>query len=163
MVYSDGKGKNNLPKKQTVGIIFLIIVGTLAGAFLVISATWCNHDTVSKVLTHGYINVTVQEAYMLYNTDDNLLIVDARGCPCTYENVGHIPGAIHIKKINYTSYEKIYNPNKNKDILIYDGEYLSGIAEWFYNTTYGKIYCLIGGFNAWESNGFPIVKGSNPS
>ena len=154
------KGIFKNKKIQTMGIIFLVIIGFLAGAFLVISANWNQHNTIKKTLTHEYTNVSVQEAYELYNTDDNLLIIDVRGCPCQY-NHGHIPGAVHISKINATSYKEIYNPDRDKDLLIYDGtsqEDLQTAAEQFCNTTYGtygKVYCLIDGFEAWVTNGFP--------
>ncbi len=152
------KGISKNKKIQTMGIIFLVIIGFLAGAFLVISANWNQHNTIKKTLTHEYTNVSVQEAYELYNTDDSLLIIDARGCKCSY-NHGHIPGAVHISDINDTSYSKIYNPNQDKDILLYNGgswESLQIAAERFYNTTYGKIYCMIGGFTAWNTEGFPV-------
>lgn len=103
--------------------------------------------------TTFFTNISVDNAQELINNSLNLTIVDCRGCKCSY-NKEQIPNAIWDKVP-----EHFYNTTN--DLLIYCqcGETSVEFCEKLVNHTYGAIYNLEGGIDAWKNEGYPIEKG----
>jgi len=150
------KDTNREKKLRTLLIIFLVLLAVIAVSFLTISALWTDlfNDSDEIVYTQSYSNVTIEQAYELLNKsiagEINLTIIDCRGkegCSTCQYNRGHLPGAIlDENELNYQ--------NETNDILVYsvDGSVGAEFCEILTdNLVYGKVYNLIGGWNAWKN------------
>jgi len=161
------KDKNREKKLRTLLIIFLVLIAVIAVSFLTISALWTDFFNSSDEIfyTQSYSNVTVQQAYELLNKsvagEINLTIIDCRGkegCSTCQYNKGHLPGAVlDENELNYQ--------NETNDILVYsvDGSVGAEFCEILtQNMVYGKLYNLIGGWDAWKDHndiyGWPPIK-----
>jgi len=105
-------------------------------------------------LTTSFTSLTAEQAYDLLNSGSNITIIDCRSCKCHYTNSGHLPNAIHRNDVEL---ESLYN--LTIDILFYssasDGESIE-FCQQLINHTYGKLYNLEGGFEAWKEAGYDI-------
>jgi len=104
--------------------------------------------------TTFFTNITAEEAYNLIKSTENLTVVDIRGlegCGICQFNHGHLPGAQRNDNPT-TLYEK------TTDILVYsiNGSVGVDFCLDLLNHVYGKIYNLIGGYNAWVAAGYPL-------
>jgi len=104
-------------------------------------------ESISREPTYttSYKNINVSQAKQLMS-ESKLTIIDCRpGCGSCQFNKGHIPGAQLSTKPNAFV-------NWTDDILAYcnDGSYGEKFCEQLVNHTYGKIYNLEGGWNAWR-------------
>ncbi len=104
----------------------------------------------SSKYTQSFQNITASQAYKLMQNDTKLVIVDVRGCKCTY-NKGHIPGAI------WDTYPEDFYETK-KDLLIYSqtGSTSLDFCKELIGHVYGKIYNLQGGIDAWKASGYKV-------
>ena len=145
------EGKN----LKLILIIVIAIIGIISIATLTLSATWAEptqNQTTPYATT--YNSITPQDAYSLvYNNSHPLTIIDVRNCDCDYE-AGHIPGAIW--QLNPKTFY-----DSTTDLLVYcqDGiEFSLSYCEKLVGHTYGAIYCLEGGIDAWENAGYRVSK-----
>ena len=101
--------------------------------------------------TTSFTHINPDSAQTISNSKINLTIVDVRSCKCSYDK-GHIPDAIWNK---YP--EEFYNVTN--DLLIYcaDGSISKTFCENLVNHTYGSIYYLEGGINAWKQAGYETI------
>ena len=91
------------------------------------------------------IDITVAQEIMASTT--NLTVIDCReGCGRCQFNKGHLPGAI-------LSDNPLDFYNSTDDILVYsvDGSVGADFCQQLVNHTYGAIYNLEGGYNAWTN------------
>ena len=100
-----------------------------------------------------YYTASSEEAFELIKNVDNLTVVDIRGlegCSSCQFNRGHLPNA--EMNINYESYY-----NWTNDILVYskNGTVGASFCENLSGKVKGKIYNLEGGYETWESKGYP--------
>jgi len=104
----------------------------------------------SQEYTTSYQNVSAKEAYELIQNNPNLIIVDVRGCKCSY-NDEHIPNAI------WDTNPRDFYGTKN-DLLIYCQTGVTSVefCEKLVGHVYGKIYNLKGGIQAWKAAGYEI-------
>lgn len=106
----------------------------------------------SQEYANSYQNITADEAHKLIQSNDNLIIVDVRGCKCSY-NREHIPDAIWD-----TNPQDFYG--EKKDLLIYCQTGVTSVefCKKLVGHVYGKIYNLEGGIEAWKAAGYEVEK-----
>jgi len=117
-------------------------------ALLIMCSAGCIQK--SSEYTQSFQNITASEAYKLIQNNTNLIIIDVRGCKCTY-NKEHIPNAI------WDTYPEDFYGTK-KDLLIYSqvGSTSMDFCKKLVGHVYGKIYNLKGGIDAWKAAGYQI-------
>lgn len=109
-----------------------------------------NFPTTSfDVYTSSFQNVSVDEAYYLINTTENLTIIDCRGlegCSTCQFNRGHLPGA-DLNDNPTTLY------NAKTGILAYskNGTVGADFCSDLVDHVYGRIYNLQGGWESWSA------------
>lgn len=144
--------------EKKIQLIFIIaLVAITVGAVICFALLSNFNESINQgpsgpTFTMTYSAISSDDAYNLTSTGHNLtIIIDVRSCSCNY-NQGHIPYAI-------------WNPNPKdfynhtKDLLIYDNTGAKSIefCEQLINQTYGTIYYLEGGINAWKNAGYEVV------
>ena len=139
-------------KIQTILIIVLILISIVAVLGLTYIINTNDNGQGELTITKSYSGITPRIASDLMNTSDNLVIVDVRECKCNY-NKGHLIDATW--EINPSNFF-----NTTSDLLIYDNweDICIEFCEKLVNNTYGVIYFLEGGINAWNNAGYPTVK-----
>jgi len=147
---------NNKKTGKRISIIFVSIIITLIiilsiFTFISFEENDKKEDDVLKY-TDEYKSIAPEVIESRVSSNDSIIVIDVRSCKCNY-NGGHIPNA------TWTVNVKPYY-NETKDILIYDNheENYIGFCEQLVNNTYGEIYYLKGGIDAWKNAGYPIVK-----
>lgn len=108
---------------------------------------------VDRSYTTEYEEISAEEAYVLFKSNPNLIILDVRGLEGLNESQylnGHLPDSNFDKAISELFNEK-------KDILIYsnDGTKAKEICKELEGKVYGKIYNLEGGYESWDAEGYP--------
>jgi rhodanese-related sulfurtransferase len=142
----------------TILLVFIIVIAVVVYAY---SNDFFSVNEKDKLPTYTttFINVTAKEAYNLINTTENLTIVDCRGlegCSHCQFNRGHLPGA-ELNDNPSTLYQNESDYQNTTDILVYSvngtigADYCSDLL----GNVYGKIYNLIGGYEAWVAAGYP--------
>ena len=88
--------------------------------------------------------------------DDNLIILDVR--EEKERSSGFIKSDIHIPMAQVKA--KLDSLDKSKKILTYcrTGNRSNRIAELLCRNEFENVYCLKGGFDAWQKAGLPITK-----
>ena len=88
--------------------------------------------------------------------DDNLIILDVR--EEKERSSGFIKSDIHIPKAQVKA--KLDSLDKSKKILTYcrTGTRSNRIADLLCRNQFENVYCLNGGFDAWQKAGLPITK-----
>ena len=139
----------------------IIVFGSFLTVFLILiipsvkAIESHNVENNNKIpYTTIFYNITPKEAYNLINNTENLTIIDCRGlegCSHCQFNRGHLPGA-ELNDNPTTLYQN------TADILVYsvNGNVGEDFCLDLLNHVYGKIYNLIGGYNAWVAAGYPI-------
>lgn len=139
---------------KTLLTIIILAISIISIATLTLSASWAPLiQTNQPTYTTTYTSITSQKAYdFVYNNSHPIVIVDTRSCDCDYKQ-GHIPGAIW--QINPTPFY-----NSTNDLIIYcqDGQSSTTFCEKLLGHTYGAIYHLEGGLDAWERTGYRTTK-----
>ena len=140
----DFKKNNGKNLRIVISVVFILIV-VFVSVYLVLNLF--NNPT--------YYTVSSEEAFDLINNTDSLTVVDIRGLEgySAYQfDEGHFPGA----EMN-TDPEYYYN--WQNDILVYstNGTLSASFCENLTGKVYGKIYNLQGGYEAWESKGYPTT------
>jgi rhodanese-related sulfurtransferase len=135
-----------------IKIIFLV-------AILVISIVVFLRPALSSIkieeiptYTSTYSPLSPQQAHDIITTNASpITIVDVRSCQCKYDTE-HIPGAIW--NTNPTSFYNTMN-----DLIVYDnnGTESMEFCKQLVGNTYGSIYYLDGGINAWKKAGYQIT------
>lgn len=125
--------------------IIILVIGVL---ILVFSFTQIlennNINTLKYTNSYETINVTVSKELI---EKGNITVIDCRGgCKdCVWKN-GHLPNAEWNN-----NYEFFYNTTENLLVYCQDGKKSKVFCENLVNHTYGKLYCLDGGFNTWKN------------
>jgi rhodanese-related sulfurtransferase len=111
-----------------------------------------NEQQIQPDYTLSYAIISPEDAQELISTKPDLIIADVRGCDCDFDEE-HIPDAIW--QVNPTL---LYNTTN--DILIYCQDGLSSVTfcKDLLNHTYGAIYVLEGGINAWKNAGYRVTE-----
>jgi len=131
-----------------------IIISLILGTFLLLSLIVIFVILVAEIrylepqYTTFYENVNISHAKEIINSTTNLSIIDVRGlegCSHCQFRKGHLPNATM-----YNLPDSFFNTTN--DILVYsrDGKRGETFCEQLVNHTYGKIYNLEGGWNAWN-------------
>ena len=139
--------------KNTTITLILIIICIACVMWFTIPSIITQPTELTREYTTTYTSITPEEAKNLIDNKEQIVIIaDIRGCKCNYDE-GHIPGAIW--RINPKSFYNTAN-----DILIYcnDGNNSKEFCQDLTGHTYGSIYHLNGGINAWENKGYEIIK-----
>jgi len=147
---------NNL--KSTI-VLAIVAICVISVAIWTLSSGWALPATLNKEqqlqpdYTASYTAIDPKTAYeLVFNNSNPLTIVDVRSCDCDYEE-GHIPKAIW----------RTYAPSlyeTTSDLLVYcnDGELSVTFCEDLLDHTYGAIYLLEDGINAWKNAGYRVTK-----
>ena len=139
-------------------VVILVIAGVFVIAFDVFNLSSNTAKDTGPKLTTTYTGVTIDEAYDLINTTNNLTIIETRSCRCKY-TAGHIADPPLFESIHEPNW-LVYN-NTDAKLLVYDAngklEAVTYCDEMVNQTFYGDIYYIIGGFNAWYNAGYPTV------
>jgi rhodanese-related sulfurtransferase len=112
---------------------------------------WKNAGYKTETIYTSFItNITVDDAQEIINNVVNLTIVDCRDCECRIDSM--IPNAIWEPEPNGFYFT-------TNDLLIYsqDGGQSFEFCKKLVNLTYGVIYNLEGGMNAWENAGYEVI------
>ena len=144
-------------KFKTIIVVTLVAISIVIITTLTLSASWTEPIMLQQnppTYTTNYTSISPEEAYnMVYNSTNPIIIVDARNCDCAYKD-GHIIGAIWK-----TSPLPLYDTLEDTLIYCEDGEQSSrAFCEKFIGHTYGQIYHLDGGIEAWEEKGYRTTK-----
>lgn len=136
--------------KANRGKIPAAIAATLS-LLLIAGCMEVPYGDTGPVYTTFFTDVSPEEAYEIISTSVNITIIDIRGCKCDY-NKGHIPTA------NWSLHATQFY-NTTNDLLIYDqdGTNSTEFCEKLVNHTYGAIYRLKGGIDAWIAAGYEIT------
>jgi len=144
-------------KFKTIIVVAIVAISIISITTLTLSASWTEPIMIQKnppTYTTTYTSISPEEAYnLVYNSTNPIIIVDTRSCDCSYNN-GHIIGAIWM-----TNPLTLYGTMEDTLIYCEDGEQSSRkFCEKFIGHTYGQIYHLKGGIEAWESKGYRTTK-----
>ena len=121
-----------------------VYYGTIIGVAILVISLMLISPPRSDPKIVGY---TPEQALLLIHTHTNLIILDLRSNQSDY-NESHITNAIWI---NGTL------SNRTSDILVYNQNgYYSNICDALSEVNEGKIYYMMGGFNAWIKEDYPI-------
>jgi len=142
-------------RKKLKTILLIAIIAVVSIATITLSTTWtlpALQTPNTPTYTTTYNNITAQETYnLVYNDNHPLIIIDMRNCKCSYDK-GHITGAVW-----QTNPITFYN--STIDILVYGEDALSLLyCQELTGHTYGAIYHLEGGIDAWENAGYRTTK-----
>ena len=147
----------NLKSTLVIVIVAICVISvtawTLMSGWALPSTLVMEQQTNQPNYTTSYTAIDPKTAYELVFNNSNLLtIVDIRSCDCDYEE-GHIPKAIWR-----TFAPSLYETTS--DLLIYcnDGELSVTFCEDLLNHTYGAIYYLDGGIEAWIDAGYRVTE-----
>lgn len=115
-----------------------------------------NNTTLTPIYTSEYTNITNAEAYNKWlNDNDSIYFIDIRPCSCSYNNE-HIIDAYLISHFE-DGLISLFNTTKN--LVFYDWNTdtsnVIDYCETMLNHTYGGIYYLQDGYNAWKKAGYP--------
>jgi len=140
-------------KFQVILIIVLVLISISAIVWLTFPSGTTGQGSTGPVYTTTYSGISPSQCSELMSSTENpITIVDVRECKCNY-NAGHITNAIW--NINPRSFY-----NVTKDLLIYDntGSLSIEFCESLIGYTYGAVYYLEGGIDAWRDANYPTVK-----
>jgi len=143
------------------GIILVIIV--LVAVVIILAAALSNvaeeqtsaSTIVQPSYTTTFTNIDVQEAKNLIESEQNLIVADIRSCDCDY-NKGHLPHAVW-----QTSPSSLYGTTSDVIVYCQDGLESISFCQDLLDNTYGGIYYLEGGFNAWKNAGYIVISSSS--
>ena len=144
----------------TILLAFIIVVAVIVFAYS--NGIFLNHENNNiPTYTTTFVNVTAKEAYNLINTTENLSVIDTRGlegCSHCQFNRGHLPGAV-LNDNPLTLFQNLSNYQNTTDLLVYsvNGTVGANFCEDLLGNVYGKIYNLIGGYDAWVAAGYPTT------
>jgi rhodanese-related sulfurtransferase len=142
-------------KKETIVTIILLIIVIIAAFYVTLSYLFPE----ALELTTDYKNIDAETAFNLIENSNNLIIIDCRVLegygPVEFENYGRLDyDSVYINANPYIHF------NTTEDLLIYstNGKVAEdNFCKILVNHTYGEIYNLEGGFEAWKNAGFPIT------
>lgn len=141
----------------------VIAVGIILIGFAIYMNFWGSQNdasaqetVVEEIVQPGVINITVDEAYDAYLSDEGFVFVDVRSKP-EYDS-GHIKGAVLIPISELE--ERIGELQKDKPILVYCNgsacQRSGNAASILVSHGFTKVYDLIGnGIDEWISKGYP--------
>lgn len=150
---------NHINNLKSTLVIVIVAICVISVAVWTLSSGWALPAALTKEqqlqpdYTTSYTAIDPKAAYeFVFNNSNPLTIVDVRSCDCDYEK-GHIPNAIW-----QTYAPSLYETTS--DLLVYcnDGELSVTFCEKLLNHTFGAIYYLEGGINAWEDAGYRVTK-----
>ena len=155
--WSTPNHRNNLKSTLVIVIVGICVISvaiwTLSSGWALPSTLVMEQQTNQPDYTTSYTVIDPKTAYeLVFNNSNPLTIVDIRSCDCDYE-AGHIPKAIW-----QTFVPSLYETTS--DLLIYCEDGLSSITfcENLLNHTYGAIYFLEDGIEAWKNAGYRVTK-----
>jgi len=138
---------------KAIALLLILIIGI--GGITVIALSVDEEDLqkeLEKDYSKKYIDITAEHAKKMIEEDINIIVVDTRGCRCNWEE-GHIPTAVWQTFAPYFE-------NTAHDLLIYcqNGSESIEYCNLLVGHTFGNIYHLQGGIDAWEKNAYKIEK-----
>jgi rhodanese-related sulfurtransferase len=121
---------------------------------------------VTETTGASYINITAGEAKQMMGENRRIVILDVR--PFAEYKSGHIEGAKSLPFSNMscgTCLHAFLDKNRDKTLLVYckSGIKSEDACNILVNYEFEKVYNMMGGLNAWEDAGFPVVSDSNDS
>ena len=164
--------EEKLSKKNfmILGVILIILVLSVSAAGIILLSPNAGKPekpspyTTLKV-TDSFSNITVEEAYNLINNTPNVNIIDdPTGCHCRFDRV-HIGNPPKFEAILITNLNAL--PNSTKSLynttnitIFYDDNGMGDSilhCQQLVNHSYGAIYYLEGGLEAWQAKNYPVV------
>lgn len=164
----EGSSENNSKTIIVLFVSIIAIISTVSVLFIFSSNnfffledtsnsihTTVNNTTIMPTYTTSYTNISVDDAYMNWFNNESIYFIDVRPCACSYKDK-------HIIDANLTSHfsnglETLFNTTS--DIVFYDWtndvKRVSDYCETMVNNTYGGIFYLQDGYNAWKKAGYP--------
>ena len=138
--------------KKIAAILLVILSITVVSVLLFVYYNQ-NGDTGNPNET-TYIDVSVEEAKNLIDTNPDLIIIDVS----PHYDEGHIPGAVHYYLGDGSLDAAIPNLDPNREYLVYchvDSVAIAG-AQKLIDAGFQTVYRLEGNFGAWRAAGYPI-------
>lgn len=144
---------SNKSNIKTIMIIIILIIGVGSVTALTLTADETIFNQIDKPeYTTYYTSITAEKAKEMIDNNMDLITVDTRGCDCDY-NKGHIPTAVW-------QFHAPYYYESTQDLLVYcqNGSKSKTFCEALVSHTFGEIYHLEGGIDAWERVGYKTDK-----
>ena len=121
---------------------------------------------VNEIADATYISITAEEAKRMMDEHQSIVILDVRTA-AEYKS-GHIAGAesLPLSEMGCAACLNAFlDKYGDKALLVYckSGIKSEDACNILVNHVYEKVYKMIGGLNAWENAGFPVVAGSTSS
>jgi rhodanese-related sulfurtransferase len=108
----------------------------------------------STEMTTGYMDVSVEEARELIDSNPGLIVIDVS----PHYAEGHLPGAVSYPLGDGSLDAAIPNLDKNEDYLVYchiDSVAIAG-AQKLIDAGFMNVYRLEGNYSAWVEAGYPV-------
>ena len=153
-----------------IGVILIIVVLSIGAIGIIllsppVGKTENTSSESNRILTTSFTNITVGDAFELINKSKNINIIDdPTHCHCRYddEHIGDPPRFEAIKISDLKALPKSIRTlyNTTNDTIVYDDDGKGeGIVhcKTLINHTYGAIYYLEGGLNAWKKENYPVI------
>ena len=128
----------------------------LVSAFLIALITLFILETRNKGFNGNY-RLSQQRVIHLINSE-KAMVIDIRDVQAY--NKGHITNAIHVSATELNEYPQRLEQYKQQPIVLVctTGQKSKLLRYKLYRKGYKKAYTMIGGMNAWENSGIPVVK-----
>jgi len=142
-------------EKKIQVILIIVLVAISVGAILgltVLSETTEQGPTV-PVLSTTYSGISPENASKLIESNEHFLtIIDCRNCKCNFNKD-------HLFNATWDIDPMSFNDTKN-DLLVYDNNEEKSLefCEQLVGHTWGAIYYLEGGIDAWKNAGYDYWK-----
>lgn len=133
-------------KSKNIWIVIAIIVIVIVGYYLISGS--------NSSETKGYMDISVEDAKELIDTNPNLIIIDVSP---NYDD-GHLPGAINYYVGDGSLDSAIPGLDQEATYLVYchiDSAAISG-AQKLVDAGFENVYRLEGNYAAWTNAGYEI-------
>ena len=145
--------KNRTEGIDNMGKVFVVLLASLI-VMLTMAVIFTN-VALANVTDACYTNITAEEAKQMIDENQSVVILDVRTL-AEYKS-GHIDGSKLIPLLELE--ERINAIDGNSAVIVYcrSGIKSEDACNILVNHGYEKVYKMMGGLNAWEDAGFPIV------
>ena len=115
-------------------------------------------NNLRRIANAAYITITVDEAKQMMDENQSIVILDV-GTSTEYKS-GHIDGSKLIPLLKLE--ERINAIDGNSAVIVYcrSGVKSEKASKILLDHGFDKVYNMMGGLNAWQDAGFPVVSGS---
>ncbi|MEA1984525.1 MAG: rhodanese-like domain-containing protein [Euryarchaeota archaeon] len=137
------------------GVVLLSLILILMGASGCVDDVLPDNDTTIPQYIPEVHDVPVEQAKAMID-DGDVFILDLRNAG--KYRAGHIEGATLIPYSDLES--RLDEVPKDKHLLVYcrTGFHSATAADLLVEKGYMDVYNMLGGFNSWESKGYPYVE-----